>query len=132
MSSRANIYIDQGADFRVSLELFDADNDELDVDNYNIFATMRKLYSTTKITDFDVEKGPDGNDVTLVLPDEITVNLKPGKYQYDVLMEKPTGEISKIAEGLAIVVGTITDTTTYTPSSVNQLPSDGVGDGGTF
>jgi len=33
----------------------------------------------------------------------------PGKYQYDVIMEKTTGERSKIVEGLAIVVDTITE-----------------------
>lgn len=131
MSSRANIYIDQAADFRVSLELFDADDDELLIDSYNFFASMRKTYGSTKIADFDIEKS--GNDIALVLKDEVTKTLKPGKYQYDVLMEKPTGEISKIAEGLAIVVDTITDTTTYTPSSTNTPPTgDGVADGGSF
>jgi hypothetical protein len=36
-------------------------------------------------------------------------DLKPGKYEYDVLMRKPTGEISKVVEGLAIVVPTISE-----------------------
>jgi hypothetical protein len=107
MSSRANIYIDQGTDFRVTLELFDADDQELVISTYNFYSSLRKIYSTTKIADFTIEKA--NNDITLILTDDITSQIKPGKYQYDVIMEKTTGERSKIAEGLAFVVDTITE-----------------------
>jgi hypothetical protein len=43
------------------------------------------------------------------LDNDITSQLTPGKYQYDVLMKKPTGELSKIVDGLAFVVSTITE-----------------------
>jgi len=45
----------------------------------------------------------------LVLEAEVTANLRPGKYEYDVLMRKSSGEMSKIVEGLAIVIPTITE-----------------------
>lgn len=107
MASRSNIYIDQGADFRITIELFDGDDDELIIDNYVFFADMKKFYSSAKAADFTIEKA--NNDITLTMTANTTGDLKPGKYEYDVLMKKPTGEISKVVEGLAIVVPTITE-----------------------
>lgn len=107
MASRANIYIDQGTDFRIVLELFDADDQELTISTYKFYSSIKKIYSSTKIADFTIEKA--NNDITLTLTDRQTAELKPGKYQYDVIMEKTTGERSKIAEGLAFVVDTITE-----------------------
>lgn len=106
MASRANIYIDQGTDFRTTIEMFDADDDELVISTYDFFASMKKIYSSTNLLNFTIEKS--GNDITLVLTDEQTASCKPGKYQYDVIMRKPTGELTKVVEGLAFVVDTIT------------------------
>ena len=107
MGSRANIYIDQGADFRISIELFDADDTDLVIDSYSFYADMKKMYSTKRAAEFTIEKA--NNDITLVLDPETTSQLTPGKYEYDVLMRKPTGEMSKIVEGLAFVIPTITE-----------------------
>lgn len=107
MSSQANIYIDQGTDFRLTIELFDEDDLDLPIDYYTFYADMKKLYSTTKAAEFEVQKA--NNDITLVLSSDVTSYLKEGKYQYDVLMKKPTGEISKIVNGLAFVIPTITE-----------------------
>lgn len=106
MSSRANIYMDRGTDFRVSLDLFDSVDEELGITTYNFYASLRKVYSTTSLADFNIEKGT--SSITLVLTDQQTLALNPGKYQYDVIMQKPTGELSKIVEGLAIVVDSMT------------------------
>ena len=110
MASRANIYIDKGMDFRTAIELFNDEGDEFSdavMDVRNFYSSIRKVYSSTAVANFTVEKA--NNDITLVLTDQQTDALKPGKYQYDVIMEKQTGELSKIVEGLAIVVDTITE-----------------------
>lgn len=109
MASRSNIYIDQGADFRITLELFDGDDDEIVVGGggYNFYANMKKFYSTATAASFSIEAA--NNDVTLVMTANTTGDLAPGKYEYDVLMRKPTGEISKVVEGLAIVIPTISE-----------------------
>ena len=105
MASRANIYIDQGTDFRFSVELFNEDNVELGISGYLFFASMRKVFNGSVIADFNVEIS--GNDITLLLGSVDTAQLKPGKYQYDVLMRKQSGETSKVVEGLAFVVPTM-------------------------
>jgi hypothetical protein len=108
MASRANIYIDKGMDFRTSLDLFDEDDQELVISTYSFYSGIKKLYSSANnLVNFTIETA--NNDVTLVLTDQQTDTLKPGKYQYDVVMEKTTGELSKIVSGLAIVVDTITE-----------------------
>jgi len=109
MASRANIYIDKGTDFRTTIELFDEDDQELFHSTYNFYSGMKKLYSdASPVATFSIEKTAN-NDVTIILSDTQTAALKPGKYQYDVIMEKTTGELTKIVEGLAIVVDTITE-----------------------
>lgn len=119
MSSQLNIYIDRGADFRLTIQLFTDDAVETEfgsIVNYDFFGDLKKLYSTKRAAEFEFEK--DGNDITLLLSADTTSQLTPGKYQYDVLMRKPptppggdypSGEISKLVEGLAFVVSTITE-----------------------
>jgi hypothetical protein len=104
MSSQLNIYIDQGTDFRLTVELFDDDDLDLPISNYSFYGDIRKLYSSKRAAEFEFEK-----NITLVIDADITAQLKPGKYQYDVIMKKPTGELSKIVDGLATVISTITE-----------------------
>lgn len=107
MGSRVNFYIDQGTDFRISFDLFDEDDDELVLSTYSFYADLKKMYATTKAADFVIETA--NNDVTIKLSANTTSDLDPGKYTYDVLMRKPTGEMSKLVEGLATVIPTITE-----------------------
>jgi uncharacterized membrane protein len=87
--------------------MFDGDDDDLVINTFSFFADLRKMYSSKRAAEFVVEKNE--NDITLVLEADVTANLRPGKYEYDVLMRKSSGEMSKIVEGLAIVIPTITE-----------------------
>tara|TARA_B110000503_G_scaffold25170_1_gene39742 strand:+ start:1864 stop:2202 length:339 start_codon:yes stop_codon:yes gene_type:complete len=110
MASRANIYIDKGTDFRTAIELFNEDGVEYsegEMAVYNFYSSIKKVYSEAAAVSFTIEKS--NNDITLVLTDQQTDTLTPGKYQYDVVMQKQTGELTKIVEGLAIVVDTIAE-----------------------
>jgi hypothetical protein len=107
MSSQLNIYIDKGTDFRLTVELFDEDDLDLPISNYEFFGDIRKLYSTKKAAEFEFQKS--SNDITLILSADSTSQLAPGKYQFDIIMKKPTGELSKIINGLAFVISTITE-----------------------
>jgi|TARA_B110000908_G_scaffold31192_1_gene37075 hypothetical protein len=107
MSSQLNIYVDQGTDFRLTVQLFDDDDLDLPIANYDFFGDLKKLYSAKRAAEFEFEK--DGNDITLLLSADVTSQLTPGKYQYDVMMRKQSGELSKIVDGLAFVISTITE-----------------------
>jgi len=110
MASRANIYIDKGLDFRTSIELFNEAGlpyTGAEIDVYNFYSSLKKVYSSSAAANFTVQKA--NSEIALVMTDLTTDTLTPGKYQYDVVMEKQTGELVKIVEGLAIVVDTITE-----------------------
>ena len=126
MSSQLNIYIDKGTDFRLTLELFDDDDDYMDVTNLEFYGSLRKVYSSKVAAELEFEPGPGTienvdpssdpqnptlliDSITLKLSSDTTSQLKPGKYQYDVIMKKSSGELSKIVEGIAFVVSTITE-----------------------
>ena len=85
MSSQLNIYIDQGADFRLTVELFDDDDLDLPIANYEFFGDLRKIYSSKRSAEFEFEKS--SNDITLLLDADITRQLTPGKYKYDVMIQ---------------------------------------------
>lgn len=106
MSSQVNIHIDAGTDFTLTAELFNEANFDLSIENYEFFGNIRKLYSTKLVAEFEFEKSD--NNITLLLSSSVTAQLVPGKYQYDVLMRKSTGELTKIINGLAFVIPTIT------------------------
>lgn len=65
MASRANVYIDQGTDFRISIGLSDDDGLGLPINSYDFFGSIRKIYSTTKIADFIIEKDEPSSSITL-------------------------------------------------------------------
>ena len=129
MASRANVYIDQGTDFRIVIDLSDDDGAPLTaMDNYTFQASIRKIYSSTKVVDFTIEKDTPNSRISLILSDDASRTLKPGKYQYDVLMDKQTGERSRIVEGLAFITATITDPTDTTPA-LEGADAGGISDG---
>lgn len=130
MASRANVYIDQGTDFRIVIELFDDDGDPLvAMANYDFYATIKKMYSDLKLADFTIEKDTVNSTIALILSDEVTGSMKPGKYQYDVLMKKTTGEMSKVVEGLAFVTQTMTNPLDTSTGSLIGGNADGLTDG---
>jgi hypothetical protein len=110
VTTQATIYIDQGTDFLVSLELSEETGFDFVITNQSFFCDVRKLYSTNKLfsAELDIISNGDTNEVDLYISPEKTRNLSPGKYQYDVLMVETSGAVQKILEGLMIVLPTIT------------------------
>jgi hypothetical protein len=129
MASRANVYIDQSSDFRIVIELDDEDGDNLPIASYTFYSTIRKMYSSTKVADFTIEKDTVNATITLILSDEVTGSMKPGKYQYDVLMKKTSGEMVKVVEGLAFVIETITNPNDLSSGSIIGGDANGITDG---
>jgi len=110
MTTRANLYIDRGVDFLVDLELLTNDDLDYPAENKDFTCEIRKLFSSTPSANATVTHiaSSDINIIELFVPGENTENLDPGKYQYDVLMTLPSGQNSKILEGLITIMPTIT------------------------
>ena len=110
MTTRANLYVDQGTTFLASLDLFTFEGEEFDVDSQEFFCDVRKMYSSAKAFSAEVTTVNNGetNTLDLFISSEATENVKPGKNQYDIVMVSPNGERQKILEGLLFVMDTIT------------------------
>ena len=108
MTVRSNIYINKNTDFQAPLSFFD-DDGPIDLSDYSFFGQIRKVYSTAIVAEFqfhlvDLVAG----EVELYLTNETTKNLPEGKYQYDILIQHTTGEVTKVLEGLVFITSTVT------------------------
>lgn len=111
MATRANIYIDQGTDFAVDLDLFTDQGDDLPISSYTFTGDAKKVYSSTKIFSFATRILPtDVNKLEISLSANTSANIEPGKYQYDIIMSSPSNSRTKILEGLVFVLPTMTET----------------------
>lgn len=110
MTTRANLYVDQGVDFAVTLDLFDAEGVDYNISDQQFFCYVRKLYSSSIAFEVEAVINTDDNDqnnLDLIITAEKTENLDPGKYQYDLVMKNGI-TTEKILEGLLILLPTIT------------------------
>ena len=110
MTTRANLYVDQGVDFLVALELETDDGEEYPIVDQQFFCQVRKMYSSTVQFEAQLEVIVNGvsNELNLMINPEDTRNVKPGKYQYDLIMRKFNGDTLKLLEGLMFVLPTVT------------------------
>ncbi len=110
MTTRANLYVDQGVDFLVALELETDDGEEFPITDQQFFCQVRRLYSTTVLFEAELEVVVNGvtNELNLFIKPEDTKYIKPGKYQYDLIMVKFSGDRLKLLEGLLFILPTVT------------------------
>lgn len=108
MTTRANIYVDQGTDFSTFLNL-STETGIYDLTSQQFECDVRKVFSSSSIFSptFIVEPGGETGVVEMQIPREVTANVEPGKYQYDVMMLNGNTK-EKILEGLMFILPTIT------------------------
>ena len=104
MAKVSNIYIDQGSDYYSTIEYKVANNTPIDITGYAPEATIRKYANST--TAFNIPASVDSIEsgkVNLFMPALETQAIPDGRYFYDVIITSPTGQITRIAEGTAVV-----------------------------
>ena len=110
MTTRANLYIDQGVDFAVVLDLFDSEGIDFVISDQEFKCEVRKVFSSSVAFEAIVKINTDDNDINnldLIVSANTTANVDPGKYQYDIVMTDGIHR-SKILEGLMFILPTIT------------------------
>ncbi len=111
MAIIANIFIDQGADFSITVDVSDANGNQLNLAGYTAAAQIRKTYesSTLSATFTTAISNPttDGQ-VTLSLTDTITKALSPGRYVYDLIVTDSSSISTRVVEGQAVVTPGVT------------------------
>lgn len=109
MAIIANLYIDQGTDFSVTVDVTDSAGDILDLDGYTATAQIRKTYSSSTVSaTFSTTISAAAGQVTLDLTDAQTSALTAGRYVYDLNIESSGGVITRVIEGQAIVTPGVT------------------------
>ena len=103
-----NIYIDQNTTFETTLN-FDEDGVPVDVSAYTFIGQIKKLYSSSVAAEFSFFYDDAANGaIRIELDEEITANLIPGKYRYDILMRYENGDLEKVVSGLVFIIETMT------------------------
>lgn len=103
MATKANLVIDQGATYSVTLNLTDENGDPIDLLNYTANSQIRKWYtSTSPSATFTTSINAASGELTLSLTANQTSNLVSGRYVYDVEL-KQFDVVSRIVEGIVTV-----------------------------
>ena len=110
MAIIANIFIDQGADFSITVDVSDANGNQLNLTGYTAAAQMRKTYGSSTISaTFTTTITADTGKVALSLTDTQTTALEAGRYVYDLNITKTaTSETTRVVEGQAILTPGVT------------------------
>jgi len=106
----SNIVIEQGFDFDTIFTLEDiGTNNLLNLTGYNIAAQLRKTYSSSSSVSFaSTILSPTEGSIQISLTASETVDLKPGRYVYDVKLISSGGSVTKPIEGSALVRAGVT------------------------
>lgn len=110
MAAKANIVIDQGADFSTTITITDNNDEVVDLANFTARGQIRKHYTSTTATDFTITFGSPRSDgqITLSLSNQQTSNLEAGRYVYDAELVSAANVVSRLVEGIATVTPQVT------------------------
>jgi hypothetical protein len=103
MAIKANLVVDQGANFSATIDLTDANNAVFNLTGYTVAAQMRKNYTSSSATTFIASHNNTGGKITLVLNSTTTVAIEPGRYLYDVEITSSGNTITRVVEGIVTV-----------------------------
>ena len=110
MAIIANLFIDQGTDFTVTVDVSDATGGVLDLTGYSTAAQIRKTYgSSSAAASFTTNHGtPSAGKITMTLTDTQTSALASGRYVYDMNITSGAGVKTRVVEGQAILTPGVT------------------------
>lgn len=108
-----NLYVEQGADFYHELFLHDDSGNRLDLTNYTARSQFRRSYRSSTYTNFVLEIGNQALDVErgriiFRLADTATIDLRPGRYVFDLEIESDDGNVIRVVEGIVTISPNVT------------------------
>ena len=109
MANIANLFIDQGTDFSITVDVTDAAGTALNLTGYSAAAQIRKTYASSAISaTITTSIAAETGQVTLSLTDTETTNLEAGRYVYDLNINSSSGQKTRVVEGQATVTPGVT------------------------
>lgn len=109
MSVKANLSIDQGADFKTYFTLENTDGTPLDITDYTFQSEFRKYYTSATYINLTcaVEQATNGV-FSVALGANSSANVDPGRYLYDVKMTDIANTITRVLEGILTLNAEVT------------------------
>lgn len=109
MAAYTELVIEQGATFNTTLNVSDTNGDAINLYAYTANSQMRKsYYSSTAITIGSNITGTANGEITLAITAANTANISAGRYVFDVKITSPSQEVSRVVEGIATVLPSVT------------------------
>lgn len=108
MSTKINLIIDQGASFETTLNLTDDNDEPVSLVGYTGGGQIRKHYTSSTATNFNITLGGANGTVTLALSANSTANLVAGRYVYDIEVTDSGGVVTRLFEGIVTVTPQVT------------------------
>ena len=109
MASLSNIFIDQGTDFSITVDVTQSDGAALNLTGYSAAAQIRKTYGSSNVSAvFTTSISAAEGQVTISLTDTQTSGLTAGRYVYDLNITSGSGITTRVVEGQAIITPGVT------------------------
>ena len=100
MAIIANIFIDQGTDFSITVDVTDTDGTALEMTGYTAAGQIRKTYSSSTASGtFTTAIAAASGQVTLSLTDTETSAIPAGRYVYDLTITSASSITTRVVEG---------------------------------
>ena len=102
MASQVNIFVDQGSDYSLDIEVNETSGANTNLTGYTVTSKFAKNYGTSNSYTIQTSITHANNGlVTLSLPASNTESLSSGKYVYDVKINNSSTNVTRrVQEGL--------------------------------
>jgi hypothetical protein len=109
LAAFSEITLEQGATFNTTINVEDTAGNGINLYAYTANSQMRKsYYSSTAYTINSVVTGIANGEITLSMTAANTANLSAGRYVYDLKITSPTNTVTRVVEGIATVLPSVT------------------------
>ena len=109
MAGFAELTVEQGASYSTTVTVNGSNGSPTNLTNYTVAAQLRKSYYSSTAIDFTVSiSDAAGGEITMALSSANTANLTPGRYVYDLLITSPTSVKTRVVEGIATILPSVT------------------------
>jgi hypothetical protein len=109
MATISNLYIDAGSTYSNIITVSSANGQPLNLNGYTVASQMRKSYQSSVFYNFNASIYiANQGKVRLQLTGAQSEAIPPGRYLYDVEITSPSGNITRVVEGIVTVNPQIT------------------------
>lgn len=108
MAIKANLIVDQGADYVTTLTVTDDDGNIIDLTGFTGAAQMRKHYTSVTSYAFTVTINAGQGTVDLSLTANTSNTIPAGRYVYDCELTDSNGKKSRLVEGIVTITPQVT------------------------